>query len=374
MSSKVDAVYIHIPFCNYICAYCDFCKVFYNKAYVNRYLDALKKEIKKSYKGEVITSLYIGGGTPSSLSLKELEKLFDILKIFNLSMDCEVTLEANPDSLSLDKIEFLKEIGVNRVSLGVETINDRLQSILERKTKKNQVVTCINKLKKVGINNINVDLIYAIEKETLEDLENDLAFFISLDVPHISTYSLIIEDNTKLKLNGIENIDKSLDRCMYDFISKTLKDNGYIHYEISNFAKPNFSSKHNLKYWYNLEYYGFGVGASSYIDNIRYSNTRSITNYVGGKTIIDKDIVTIKDKIFYEIMLGFRTNMGINKNNFKNKYNINIEEIFNYKLLVKNNILEETSNYLKVREEYFYVLDEVILKFLETLQTNVYDI
>ena len=366
MSSKVDAVYIHIPFCNYIRAYCDFCKVFYNKAYVNRYLDALKKEIKKSYKGEVITSLYIGGGTPSSLSLKELEKLFDILKIFNLSMDCEVTLEANPDSLSLDKIEFLKEIGVNRVSIGVETINDRLQSILERKTKKNQVVTCINNLKKVGINNINVDLIYAIEKETLEDLENDLAFFISLDVPHISTYSLIIEDNTKLKLNGIENIDKSLDRCMYDFISKTLKDNGYIHYEISNFAKPNFSSKHNLKYWYNLEYYGFGGGASGYIGNIRYTNTRSITKYIEGKTICEKEILTKKDEMFYEIMLGFRTNRGIDKKKFKEKYNVNIDGLFNYKELVNNKVLIDENEYLKVNEDYFYVLDEILLQFIET--------
>ena len=374
MSGKVDAVYIHIPFCNYICAYCDFCKVFYNKEYVSKYLDALEKEIKVNYKGQVITSLYIGGGTPSSLSIDELKKLFNIISVFNLSKDCEITMEANADSLSLDKIKLLKDFGVNRVSLGVETINENLQDILERRTSKDVVIKCINNLKNIGITNINVDLIYAIEGETLNDLKKDIDFLLSLDVTHISTYSLIIEDNTKLKINGIKNVDKSIDREMYDMISSILKNNNYIHYEISNFSKEGYLSKHNLKYWYNLEYYGFGVGASSYIDNIRYSNTRSITNYIGGKNIIDKDIVTIKDKIYYEIMLGFRTDMGINKNNFKNKYNINIEEIFNYKLLVKNNILEETSNYLKVREEYFYVLDEVILKFLETLQTNVYDI
>lgn len=374
MSKRIDAVYIHIPFCNYICAYCDFCKVFYNREYVNKYLDALDKEIKANYKGEIITSLYIGGGTPSSLSLDELERLFNILKIFTLSKDCEITFESNPDSLTLDKIKLLKKYGVNRVSLGIETINKKLQEVIERRTSKESIINCINNLKKEGITNINVDLIYAIKGETLDDLKKDIDFLISLDVPHISTYSLIIEDNTKLKIKGVKNIDKSIDREMYDMISSILKNNNYIHYEISNFSKKGYSSKHNLKYWYNLEYYGFGVGASGYIDNIRYTNTRSITNYINGKTILDKEIVTVKDKIFYEIMLGFRTNMGINKNNFKNKYNINIEEIFNYKLLVKNNILEETSNYLKVREEYFYVLDEVILKFLETLQTNVYDI
>lgn len=369
--SKVDAVYIHIPFCNYICAYCDFCKIFYNKEYVNRYLDALEQEIINNYKGEVITSLYIGGGTPSSLDLEELEKLLKILKIFNLSKDCEITFESNADSLSLDKIKLLKEFGVNRVSLGVETINKKLQDVLERRTSKDTVINCINNLKSVGITNINVDLIYAIKGETLEDLNNDLEFLLSLDVPHISTYSLIIEDNTKLKIKGIKNIDKVIDRDMYDLISKTLKKNNYIHYEISNFSYDGFMSKHNLKYWRNLEYYGFGVGASGYIDNIRYTNTRSITNYIDGKTIIDREIVTLKDKMFYEIMLGFRTSMGIDKIEFKDKYNVSIDRVFNYKSLVEEKVLEEDLKYLRVREEYFYVLDEVTLRFLDTLQTNV---
>lgn len=369
--SKVDAVYIHIPFCNYICAYCDFCKIFYNKEYVNRYLDALEQEIINNYKGEVITSLYIGGGTPSSLDLEELEKLLKTLKIFNLSKDCEITFESNADSLSLDKIKLLKDFGVNRVSLGVETINKKLQDVLERRTSKDNVINCINNLKRVGITNINVDLIYAIKGETLEDLNNDLEFLLSLDVPHISTYSLIIEDNTKLKIKGIKNIDKSIDREMYDMISSILKNNNYIHYEISNFSKEGYQSKHNLKYWNNCEYYGFGVGASGYIDDIRYTNTRSITNYIDGKTIIDKEIVTLKDKMFYEIMLGFRTSMGIDKIEFKDKYNVSIDRVFNYKSLVEEKVLEEDLKYLRVREEYFYVLDEVTLRFLDTLQTNV---
>ena len=367
MINNVDAVYIHIPFCKEICAYCDFCKVYYNKKYVNKYLDALEKEIKSNYKGEVITSLYIGGGTPSSLSVDELKKLFGILKIFKLSKECEITMEANVDSLSLDKIKLLKEFGVNRVSLGVETINSKLQDVLERRTNKDRVISCISNLRSVGITNINVDLIYAIERESLDDLKKDLNFILSLDVPHVSTYSLIIEDNTKLKIKGIKNIDKSLDREMYDMISKILKENDYIHYEVSNFAKNNYQSKHNLKYWNNLHYYGFGVGASGYLDSI----TKSITNYIEGKTILAKEILTYKDKIFYEIMLGFRTNIGVDKVEFKNKYNVNIDELFNYKELVKDKVLDEDCRYLRVREEYFYVLDDVILRFIDTLQTNV---
>ncbi len=371
MINNVDAVYIHIPFCKEICAYCDFCKVYYNKKYVNKYLDALEKEIKSNYKGEVITSLYIGGGTPSSLSVDELKKLFGILKIFKLSKECEITMEVNVDSLSLGKIKLLKEFGVNRVSLGVETINSKLQDVLERRTNKDRVISCISNLRSVGITNINVDLIYAIEGESLDDLKKDLNFILSLDVPHVSTYSLIIEDNTKLKIKGIKNIDKSLDREMYDMISKILKENDYIHYEVSNFAKNNYQSKHNLKYWNNLHYYGFGVGASGYLDNIRYTNTRSITNYIEGKNVLDKEILTIKDKIFYEIMLGFRTNIGVDKVEFKKKYNVNIDELFNYKELVKDKVLDEDCRYLRVREEYFYVLDDVILRFIDTLQTNV---
>lgn len=364
MPNKVDAVYIHIPFCNYICSYCDFCKVFYNKKYVTKYLDSLEKEIKENYKGEVITSLYIGGGTPSSLSIDELTRLFAILKIFNLSQDVEITMEANPDSLSLDKIKLLQKSKVNRVSLGVETINRKLQNILERYTDKNKVIECINNLRKVGITNINLDLLYAIKGETLNDLKTDLDFILSLDVPHISTYSLIIEDNTKLKINNIKSINKSLDRKMYDLICNTLKDNNYLHYEISNFSKENYQSLHNLKYWHNLEYYGFGCGASSYLGNIRYTNTKSLTNYLKGKTINYKEILTTKDKIFYEVMLGLRTDRGINKKLFNEKYNVSIEELLDYKELVKNNILLEDKDYLRVKEAYFYVLDDIICKLI----------
>lgn len=367
MEYETNAVYIHIPFCNYICAYCDFCKIFYNKKYINKYLNALEKEIRTRYRGETITSLYIGGGTPSSLSLDELEKLFNILKILNLSKDCEFTFEANPDSLTIDKIKLLKKYGINRVSLGVETINNKLQNIIERETDKDTVINCIINLKNISITNINVDLIYAIKGETINDLKQDLEFLITLDVPHISTYSLIIEDNTKLKIKDIKNIDKTLDRKMYDTISSILKDNGYIHYEISNFAKEGYQAKHNLKYWENKHYYGFGVGASGYLNNIRYTNTRSITKYLEGKIINNKEVLTKKDEIFYEIMLGFRTNKGINKKEFNDKYNVNIENIFNYKELVLNKVLEEDNNYLKVREEYFYVLDEVLMKLIEQL-------
>ena len=369
---KKDAVYIHIPFCNHICNYCDFCKVYYNKKYVTKYLEALNLEIEKNYQNDLITSLYIGGGTPSSLSPSELKTLFNILKKLNLSKDGEITFEANPDSLTLEKIKLLKEFGVNRISLGVETINTKLGSILNRKTSKEQVLKLITTLRNFQITNINVDLIYGINGETLSILKEDLAFLLSLDVPHISTYSLILEANTVLKIKGFTPIDSALDRKMYDYICTTLTKAGYQHYEISNFAKPAFASKHNQKYWANQCYYGFGVGASGYLDKIRYINTRSLTAYLNGKTIATKEELDFEAEITYEVILRLRTKEGIDKEAFFKRYHYNLADLFNYHDLINTPYFRETAKNVALNPEYFYVSNSLIIKFLDTLQTNVY--
>ena len=369
---KKDAVYIHIPFCNHICNYCDFCKVYYNKKYVIKYLEALNLEIEKNYQNDLITSLYIGGGTPSSLSIFELKILFNILKKLNLSQDREITFEANPDSLTLEKIKLLKEFGVNRISLGVETINAELGSILNRKTSKEQVLKLITTLRDFQITNINVDLIYGIKGETMSILKEDLDFLLSLDVPHISTYSLMLEANTVLKIKGFTSIDSTLDRKMYEYICTTLAKAGYQHYEISNFAKPSFFSKHNQKYWANQFYYGFGVGASGYLDNIRYTNTRSLTAYLNGKTIITKEELDFEAEITYEVILRLRTKEGINKEAFFRRYHCKLGDIFNYYDLINTPYFHETANNVALNSEYFYVSNSLIIKFLDTLQSNVY--
>lgn len=373
MKKSIDAVYIHIPFCQNICSYCDFCKIYYQEKIVDKYLSMLEMEIKNKYQNDIITTLYIGGGTPSCLSDKELRKLFRIIKIFKLSSSCEITFEANVESLDLSKIKLLKENGVNRISLGMETINSKLQKIINRKTSKTEIINCINNLRNNDIYNINLDLMYALPSETVTDLLEDLTFLLSLDVPHISTYSLILEDHTKLKIEGYKQIDSDLDYYMYNIITNTLKSKSYIHYEVSNFSKSNYQSKHNLKYWNNCEYYGFGAGASGYINNIRYDNTRSITKYLNGKTVMDEELLTIKDIINYEVILNLRTNEGIIKENFKNKFNISLDKLFKYKTLVKDGFLVENYKQVFVNEKYIYVLNEIILKFLSTLQTNVYD-
>ena len=254
-NSMIKNCYIHIPFCEKICSYCDFCKIYYNEKVVDKYLDSLEKEIKSLYQNESLETIYIGGGTPSCLSLKQLKKLFEILTILKKDKNIEYTIEGNFESTTKEKLLLYKQYGINRLSFGIETTNKNNLKFLNRTLSKKQAKEIITYAKEIGLNNINVDLIYALPNETISDLKKDLDFILELDIPHLSTYSLIIEDNTILKLNNIKNINEDLDNEMYETICKYMKNNNYIHYEISNFSKENYESHHNLCYWNNKEYY-----------------------------------------------------------------------------------------------------------------------
>ena len=362
----VKSVYIHIPFCNSICTYCDFCKIYYNKKYISLYLDELEKEIKSKYNNELIETIYIGGGTPSCLSIDELNRLFDIIKIFNLDNLIEFSIECNFDSISNEKLDLFKKNKVNRISFGLESIDKNILKILGRFNDTNKIKDTINYCKKIGLNNINIDLMYGIDNESIDILKNDLDFVKSLDITHISTYSLIIEDNTILKINNTKYIDEELDEEMYKVICSELKD--YDHYEISNFSKnKDYYCKHNLVYWCNCEYYGFGLSSSGYIDNIRYTNTRSINKYLNHDYIKNNGIeeLSVKDKIVYEIILNLRTSMGIDLDNFNNLYGNRLDELYDYKEMINNGLLVEENNHLKIPKDLWYISNSIIVELLE---------
>lgn len=360
----VKNCYIHIPFCNTICSYCDFCKQFYNKKKVKDYLKKLKEEIDNNYNNEPLETIYIGGGTPTALNLEELTELFEITDSLNTKDNLEFTVEANIDSITKEKLLLMKEHKVNRLSIGIESINKNNLKFLNRKLDINETKEKIELIRSLGFNNINMDLIYALPIESKEDLLKDIEFLTSLNVEHISTYSLIIEDHTVLKINNVENIDDQLDEEMYNLIKKELEQKGYIHYEISNFSKPNYESKHNMCYWHNEEYYGFGLGAASYINNIRKTNTRSLTNYPN--KYLEEEKVDESSKIEYEVILNLRLLEGIDLIRFKEKYNKDFNELFDYQELVNNNLLEIVNNHLRIKEEYLYVSNEIIVKLLQT--------
>ena len=351
----VKNCYIHIPFCSKICSYCDFCKLYYDEKFVDKYLNELEKEIKTTYKGEVLDTIYIGGGTPSSLSIKELTKLFEILKIFNKSETIEFTIESNFENITEDKLLLYKKYGINRLSFGLESINKKNLSFLNRDINKNKISNIINTCRELGFNNINVDLMYALPVEDISILKKDLEYIFSLDVEHISTYSLMIEDHTMLKINGITSISEDLDYEMYKLICKEMKKYNYDHYEISNFSKTGYYSRHNLCYWNNNNYYGFGLGASSYIGNKRITNTRSINKYLSGEYILEDTKLTTKDLIEYKIMLNLRKAEGISLD----EIDLDVDD------LIKDGLLIRYNHHIRIPEDKWYISNEIIIRVLE---------
>lgn len=354
------SIYIHIPFCNGICSYCDFCKIFYNKKYIGRYLDNLEKEIKSRYQGEIVRTIFIGGGTPTSLDEEELTRLFEIIKIFKTAGHIEYTIECNVETITEDKLKIMKKYGLNRISIGVESFNDDIIKLLGRRHNKQMVLDKIKLVKKY-FNNINIDLIYAAYND-IKILKEDISTFLTLDIPHISAYSLIIEDHTKLKVAGFQNIDEDLDYKMYNYIESTLEQNGYIHYEISNYAKKGYESKHNLVYWNNEEYYGFGLSSSSFLNNERIVNTKNLTKYLEGKYLGEINYEDKEIQMENEIMLGLRKLSGLNLTTFKNKFKVNMEEVYNIKDLITSGYLIKEDNYLKINKKYMYISSEIIVR------------
>ena len=358
-------LYIHIPFCDNICAYCDFAKFFYNENLVNQYLDELFKEIEER-KCKDITSIYIGGGTPSSLNTNQLEKLLIYLYQRFYINNIPFTIEANCENLTEDKILLFKNYGVNRVSLGVQSFNDELIKKMNRKHNFNMVVNTISLLQKHGIKNISCDLIYGLPDETKEILLDDINKLMRLDIKHISTYALQISKHTVFYNQNIKEINEDKYREFYDLIVDELARNGFNRYEVSNFSKFGYESYHNLIYWNNEEYYGVGLGASSYIDNIRFDNTKSLNKYLNGERILNKEELDIEDKEFYELMLGLRLSTGININSFNNKYNKDILIFYKDKLdsLLDRGLIEIKDGHIRITDNNIFIMDYVLKELL----------
>ena len=360
----IKSVYIHIPFCSTICSYCDFCKIYYNSEMVFKYLNALKCEIKENYKGEVIDTIYIGGGTPSCLNIKELEKLFEIINLLKKSANLEFTFECNIEDIEINKLKFLYQNGVNRLSIGVQSFNQKLLKLLNRHHSKQEVLDKIKLAKNIGFKNISIDLIYAIKGQSLADIDSDIKNFLKLDINHLSTYSLIIEPHTILYNKNIQPIDEELDYSMYKMICATLTNHGYKHYEISNFAKHGYESKHNLTYWNNESYYGFGAGASGYTNNVRYDNTRNIIKYINKNYKKEEHIMTFNETCENEFILGLRKIDGIDIYKFQNKYGFSPLNIPVVQKLIKSKSLIFYDKYLKINSELIYQENDILCEFL----------
>lgn len=356
-------VYIHIPFCKKICSYCDFCKMYLNDKYITEYLVALEKEIKNRYKGDKVKSIYIGGGTPSSIGYDNIVKLFDIISMFNKGSNIEITMECNPEDITSELVHLFKVNGVNRVSLGVQSFDEDILKELNRSHTRDMVRNSRRALKNGGIDNINIDLIYGVN-EDINVIKRDLEEFIKLDIPHISYYSLILEKNTKMYIDKREYINDDIEVKMYNFIREFLKSKGYNHYEISNYSRAGFESVHNRIYWENGEYYGFGLGAVSYLDWERINNTRNFSKYVKNFDIYDIIKEDLDTRMDNEIMLGLRMRRGVSRRKFRERYDRDIDEVYDIEGLVSLGVLADNGEYVSINGDYVYVSNEVIVRVI----------
>mgnify|MGYP002769658789 FL=1 len=350
----VESAYIHIPFCKSKCAYCSF--VSFNKLeMITGYVYALLKDISDNYCGEKLRTLYFGGGTPSLLPIDLLSK---IIKKFNFQNNYELTIEINPDDANLEYFSALKSLGVNRLSLGSQTFDDEILKLIGRRHDSGAIVSAVKLAKEAGFTNISVDLIYGLPLQTLDSLKNDLEKFLELDIQHISTYGLKIEEGSKwgrgkcikgdtLAISIGEEMteiclpDDDAQADMYELINNTLEKNGYYRYEVSNFAKSGYESKHNLNYWDNNEYYGFGCAAHGYVDGIRYSNYSTLDEYMAKPSTHELGhTLSQQEKLEEEIFLGFRKRSGIDVYRINERFGID----FNSKY---KNILDKYRDFIE---------------------------
>ncbi|HEQ6258053.1 TPA: oxygen-independent coproporphyrinogen III oxidase [Streptococcus pyogenes] len=374
MSKKPTSAYVHIPFCTQICYYCDFSKVFIQNQPVDAYLRALIQEFD-SYGIRDLKTLYIGGGTPTAITAKQLEYLLNHLER-NLNLDDleEFTIEANPGDLTPEKIAVLQRSAVNRISLGVQTFNNKQLKQIGRSHNEEQIYSTIANLKAAGFHNISIDLIYALPGQTLDQVKENVAKALALDIPHLSLYSLILEHHTvfmnKMRRGKLNLPTEDLEAEMFEYIISEMEANGFEHYEISNFTKPGFESRHNLMYWDNVEYFGCGAGASGYLNGIRYQNRVPIQYYLkaveAGNARLNEEVLRKEEMMEEELFLGLRKKTGVSIQRFQEKFGMPFEERYGniVRELQNQGLLVKDDAFVRMTKKGLFLGDSVAERFI----------
>ncbi len=354
---KNIGIYIHIPFCKQKCYYCDFLSFSNSEEKVDKYIQTLLKEIEYSkIKNVQVSTIYIGGGTPSIIDEKYIKEIINKIKEnYIVSNQAEMTIEVNPGTVNENKIKKYLQIGINRISIGLQSTNDRILKEIGRIHNYEKFLETYKIARDLGIKNINVDLMLALPNQSIEDLQESIEKVILLNPEHISVYSLILEENTKLESLVLENKvylpEENLERQMYWLVKRKLQENGYKHYEISNFAKLGYESKHNMNCWKQMEYLGFGLGAHSYYEGKRFSNVSNLQEYE--KNSFKKIVHEVQDENEKQkeyMLLGLRKIDGIKISEFKNKFALNPLYVFRNEInkLVEANLLAVDADYIKL--------------------------
>lgn len=365
----ISSLYIHIPFCAHICAYCDFSKVLYDEKWAFSYIEELKKEVLSySLEKNQLKTIYIGGGTPTCLKKELLEDLLSFLCPY-LEKDGEFTIEGNPENITDELLAILKAKGINRISLGMESSSEKYLSMMGRKHSYQDVKNAVELIKKWGFENISVDLIYALPGEKLSDLRKDISAMLALNIPHLSAYSLTINPGTSFYNKGYKEMNDSLEADMYDLLLSSFREAGYERYEVSNFAKPPFYSRHNLTYWHDEEYYGCGLGASGYVNGIRYTNTRSLNVYLKGIYRAEEEKLSIESQLEDFFLTNLRLETGFTKKVFEQRFGYSFFSKFSTPFLKLQNegLINENFDSVFVSDKGMLLLDRVLLELFEKI-------
>ncbi|MGV3024358.1 radical SAM family heme chaperone HemW [Clostridium thermobutyricum] len=373
---KETLLYVHIPFCKQKCFYCDF-PSFANIEYLREdYLNALKIEIESRCKDIEFSSLFIGGGTPSYLTEEELRKLFNILRNVKFVHGAEKTIECNPGTINKEKLEIMKEGGINRISFGLQTTNNNLLKEIGRIHTLETFEENFKLARDIGFKNINIDLMFGLPNQKLDELKETLNYIIKLNPEHISFYSLIIEEGTafyNMYEKDILNLpSEEEERAMYSIGKEILELNGYKQYEFSNYAKSNKECFHNIGYWKLKDYVGVGSSSSSFINNKRIKNISNVKKYIDNININKKAFEEIlenskKENMEEYIFLGLRMLEGIDKRDFKDKFNLDIEEVYENEIIsnIKKGLMIQTNERLKLTKQGIEVSNYVLSDFIK---------
>ena len=365
-------IYVHIPFCIAKCKYCSFVSAPAEKEEMERYVNFLCAEIKQKsnlFNDKLCTSIYFGGGTPSLIDEKLIQKILNTIKNnYKISKNAEISIECNPCTINKKKLINYLNFGINRISFGVQSFCENELKSIGRLHNVNEAKNAIKMAKEVGFNNISADIMIGIPNQTKESLNKTINEVVELDVNHISCYMLMLEENTPLfeeVINGKVSV-ASEDECvqMYNMVYEQLKQRGYDRYEISNFAKTGFECKHNLGYWNLSEYIGFGVSAHSYYNNRRIANSDKMEDYLCYKNITIEELSN-EQKVEEMIMLGLRCSSGVDINELKKLgFDIINEKYQEIKQLKDGGLIVIENNRIKVTPNNFGVCSAIILKLI----------
>lgn len=370
----MKGLYIHVPFCRSRCIYCDFFSTTQGEEAKGRYVQSLCQELysRRCYAGSpILSSIYMGGGTPSILSPQQLHTIFSTIKAnYEIEDGAEITIEANPDDINPEFISTLKQLGINRISLGIQTFKDSILKVLNRRHNGLQAIEAVHLLHENGIENISIDLIYGLPQQTLSNWESDLQTMLQLPITHLSAYALIYEEGTPIermrKEGQVKEANEELSLAMYELLIQKSAEQGLLQYEISNFAKPGMQAKHNSSYWANKPYLGCGPGAHSYDGQKRRFNLPNLQKYCNGEHLYSEELLSQEERFNERIMTALRTRKGLSLNELGNEFGLPFQKVLlkNAQDYLSKGQLVIENDYLRLSQQGIFISDLIISELM----------